>query len=39
MAQKLLKPVRTIENNLSQLKDKGVITRVGSKKTGYWKVN
>jgi Fic family protein len=32
MAQRLLKPVRTIENNLRQLKDKGVITRVGSKK-------
>lgn len=39
MAQKLLKPVRTIENNLSQLKEKGIITRVGSKKTGYWKIN
>jgi predicted HTH transcriptional regulator len=39
MAQKLLKPVRTIENNLSQLKERGVITRMGSKKTGYWKVN
>ena len=39
MAQKLLKPVRTIENNLGQLKEKGIIVRVGSKKTGYWKVN
>jgi Fic family protein len=39
MAQKLLKPVRTIENNLGQLKEKGIIIRVGSKKTGYWKVN
>jgi len=39
MAQKLLKPVRTIENNLGQLKEKGIIVRMGSKKTGYWKVN
>ena len=39
MAQKLLKPVRTIENNLRQLKEKGIIVRTGSKKTGYWKVN
>ena len=39
MAQKLLKPVRTIENNISQLKDKGIISRIGSKKTGYWQIN
>ena len=39
MAQKLLKPVRTIENNLRQLKEKGIINRIGSKKTGYWKIN
>ena len=39
MAQKLLKPVRTIENNISQLKEKGIIARIGSKKTGYWKIN
>ena len=39
MAQKLLKPVRTIENNLRQLKEKGIIARIGSKKTGYWKIN
>ena len=38
IAQKLLKPVRTIENNLSQLKEKGIISRIGSKKTGYWKI-
>ena len=38
MAQKLLKPVRTIENNLRQLKEKDVIARVGSDKTGYWKI-
>ena len=39
MAQKLLKPVRTIENNLRQLKEKGIITRIGSKKTGFWQIN
>ncbi|MCL2098116.1 MAG: Fic family protein [Bacteroidales bacterium] len=39
MAQKLLKPVRTIENNISQLKEKGIISRIGSKKTGHWKIN
>ena len=39
MAQKLLKPVRTIENNISLLKEKGIISRIGSKKTGYWKIN
>ena len=38
IAQKLLKPVRTIENNLSRLKEKGIISRNGSKKTGYWKI-
>jgi predicted HTH transcriptional regulator len=39
MAQKLQKPVRTIENNLRRLKEKGIIVRAGSRKTGYWKVN
>ena len=39
MAQKLLKPVRTIENNVRVLKGKGKIVRVGSKKTGYWAIN
>jgi Fic family protein len=39
MAQKLLKPVRTIENNISKLKEKGIISRIGSKKTGHWKIN
>jgi Fic family protein len=38
MAQKLLKPVRTIENNLRQLKEKEIISRAGSDKTGYWKI-
>jgi predicted HTH transcriptional regulator len=39
MAQILSKPVRTIENNIRGLKEKGMITRIGSKKTGYWKIN
>jgi len=39
MAQILSKPVRTVENNISQLKEKGIISRIGSKKTGYWKIN
>ena len=39
MAQKLSKPVRTIENNISQLKEKGILSRIGSKKTGHWKIN
>jgi predicted HTH transcriptional regulator len=38
MAQKLLKPVRTIENNISLLKEKGIIVRIGSRKTGCWKL-
>ncbi len=39
MAQKLSKPVRTIENHISRLKERGVVSRMGSKKTGYWKIN
>jgi hypothetical protein len=39
MAQKLLKPVRTIENNIKQLKEKEITVRTGSKKTEYWKAN
>ncbi|GHV67526.1 hypothetical protein FACS1894199_13190 [Bacteroidia bacterium] len=38
LAQKLSKPVRTIENNIKQLKEKEIITRIGSKKTGFWKL-
>jgi predicted HTH transcriptional regulator len=32
IAQKLMKPIRTIDNNIRQLKEKGIIVRVGSKK-------
>ncbi|MDR1653863.1 MAG: Fic family protein [Prevotellaceae bacterium] len=39
IAQKLMKPIRTIDNNIRQLKGKGIISRVGSKKTGYWQIN
>lgn len=39
MAQKLSKPVRTIENNISRLKERGILSRIGSKKTGYWKID
>lgn len=28
----------TVENNIKYLKDSGYIERVGSNKTGYWKV-
>ncbi len=30
---------RTLSRYIKSLKDKGIIERVGSKKTGYWKVN
>lgn len=29
---------RSIEKNISILKDKGLLERVGSDRTGYWKV-
>lgn len=28
-----------INNAIKGLKEKGLITRIGSKKTGYWKIN
>ena len=28
-----------IQNNLTKLQKLGVITRIGSKKSGYWQVN
>jgi biotin operon repressor len=31
--------VRRIERNISGLKEKGLLERIGSDKTGYWKVN
>ena len=29
---------RGVKKNLKQLKEKGIIERVGSNKTGYWKI-
>ena len=28
-----------IDNNLTQLKDLGIITRIGSDKAGHWQIN
>jgi len=38
MAQQLGKNRTTIMRNISKMKDMGLLVRVGSKKTGYWKV-
>ena len=38
MAQRLGKNRTTIMRNISRMKDMGLLVRVGSKKTGYWKV-
>lgn len=38
MAESVSKTVRTIQRILDYLRDKGLIERVGSDKTGYWKV-
>lgn len=32
-------PVRTVQRIIKSLKEEGIIERVGSKKTGFWKVN
>ncbi len=32
------KSIRTVNRAISSLKDKGLIERIGSNKTGYWKV-
>ncbi len=39
MAKELSKSTRTIQRALNNLKEKGIITRIGSDKNGYWKVN
>jgi fido (protein-threonine AMPylation protein) len=36
IAKQSNKPRRTIENNVKKLKEKGIISRVGSDKTGIW---
>ncbi|MCQ2329305.1 MAG: putative DNA binding domain-containing protein [Paludibacteraceae bacterium] len=38
MAQKTTIPTRTIQRELAELQKTGVLTRVGSKKEGYWLV-
>lgn len=38
IASKLKTTMRTIERNINILKERGIIERVGSDKTGYWKV-
>jgi predicted HTH transcriptional regulator len=35
----LQKTPRTIERHLKDLREQGVLTRGGSDKTGYWKIN
>ena len=32
-------PVRTVQRIIKSLKEEGIIERVGSKKTGFWRVN
>jgi predicted HTH transcriptional regulator len=39
MAKRLEKDRTTIMRNIQKLKEKKIIIRVGSKKTGYWKIN
>lgn len=39
LMQKTGKSERTVKRALASLKAKGLIVRVGSDKTGYWKVN
>ena len=38
MAEKLSLSTTSIENNIKKLREKGIISRVGSDKTGSWKV-
>ena len=39
LATALKKDEKTILRNINKLKEKGIVERVGSDKTGYWKVN
>jgi predicted HTH transcriptional regulator len=39
LAEKLGITIRSTERNISRLKEKGLLERVGSDRTGYWKVN
>jgi fido (protein-threonine AMPylation protein) len=38
IAKQSNRPRRTIENNVKKLKEKGIIARVGSDKTGSWRI-
>jgi ATP-dependent DNA helicase RecG len=38
IAEKINIYIRNIENNIKVLKELGLIERIGSKKTGYWKI-
>ncbi|MDD3567445.1 MAG: winged helix-turn-helix transcriptional regulator [Bacteroidales bacterium] len=38
MAEKINVSVSTIEKNIAKLKKEGIVERVGSTKSGYWKV-
>ena len=39
LAEAVGKSLRTVKRTLASLKAKGLIDRVGSTKTGYWKTN
>lgn len=39
LAKLTSKTVRTAKRNLASLKNKGVVRRIGSDKTGYWEIN
>lgn len=39
ISEKIDKSLRTVKTDIKSLQDKGVIERVGSKKSGSWKVN
>ncbi|MDR1183382.1 MAG: winged helix-turn-helix transcriptional regulator, partial [Coriobacteriales bacterium] len=38
LAEELFVSSRTVQRSISKLQEAGKITRVGSKKTGYWKI-
>jgi ATP-dependent DNA helicase RecG len=38
LAQKAGIPLRSVERNIAELKERGILRRIGSRKTGYWDV-
>ncbi len=38
LAERVGVPLRSLERNISALKEKGILKRIGSRKTGYWEV-